>query len=632
MSGRLYKESKLRRPASHRYQQLYRLMQYTFQQPSLLTQALTRRSAINEGLSQLKAPQQKRLAFIGDGVLELIIRGRLFSAYPDANTGYLTIEKAKLVSNQGPLAQVAKRLGIPKLLVVGRGEEYIRIRQDTKALSDAMEAVIGAMWLDSGHNFPVLQTFILRQWTFVSLLPEPSHLFSDIQNLLWGLSESNSLTDDLSQQLVQKFNQGISAATLGELLKECLDYPALMPILLKQHPRQEDMNKALILSIVSNHTVDVVRRLLAHRADPNASGRDDRFDGTEYENPYHDKTSSALQLAVADNLMDHVRLLLECKADVNWNQGVTTKTKITGAVLRGWMREAVSDTMGVTLPEFAYGGRCYNWNGQGGYSVINPPVHRARRAKRTVNEETALHYAVLIENPLPMLVLLLHAKANPNAQDQGGQSALHVLYHTDNFKDKAAITVMLLQAGFNPHLTDEMGNTVLHVLFGDRMRQVTYKLEGVFFWWDYFKATYACVIALLKAGARWNSPNQKDISARKYAEQLEFFEYHQYWLTQNVLEQSLGSPIKELLASQVDSFMQAYWMKPEHATWQLWLLLKSALCHHHYPVSIVAACCDDAALSVDEHQKGIEYGLLFFQSCNESKTEAKNNKSPSLYT
>ena len=611
MLRRTTPESKSRGRTMHRrhgYQQLYRLMQYTFKQPGLLAQALTRFSAINEGLSELKAPQQKRLAFIGDGVLELIIRGRLFAAYPDAGTGDLTIKKATLVSNQGPLAKVAKRLGIPGLLVVGRGEEYLRIRQDTKALSDAMEAVIGAMWLDSGHNFPLLQTFILQQWTFVSLLPEPSHLLDDVQDLLWNLSESKSLTDNLSHQLVQKFRQGISAATLGELLKECLDYPELMPVLLKQHPRLEDLNKALILSVVSNNTVAVVQRLLAHRADPNASGRDDRFDGTEYADPYYKKTSSVLQLAVADNLIDHARLLLEYKADVNWNQGVTTEVKITKAVLADMIREAVSETFDLALPEFAYGRSCHSWDSHGihaTFNLLNPPMPRSRQVMRTANEETALHYAVLISDPLPMLSLLLRASANPNSQDHCGQTALHVLYHADHSEHRAAITEMLLQAGINPRFFDKKGNTVLHALFNKPMHQATYKLDGDFFWWDHFTAIYSCVIALLKAGAKWNLPNSKGISARTYATQLGFFEYYECWLASSLIDQPSES--------QIENFMQSYWMKPDHVAWQLWVLLKNPLCCQHRPVSIIAAFCDKAARPIDEYQKAIEYGLLFFQ-------------------
>ena len=121
---------------------------YEFKNKDLLKQALTHSSFTNEQKIN-KAKNYERLEFLGDAVLELISSEFLFKVHPDVPEGELTKMRASMVCEPS-LAFCAKDLELGKFLRLGKGEEGTGGRDRDSITSDAMEAVIGAIYLDGG--------------------------------------------------------------------------------------------------------------------------------------------------------------------------------------------------------------------------------------------------------------------------------------------------------------------------------------------------------------------------------------------------------------------------------------------------------------------------------------------------
>ncbi len=119
---------------------------HRFADPSLLRQALSHRSwcAEREG-----APSNERLEFLGDAILGLVVAEHCYSAYPAFPEGTLAKLRAAVV-NARVLAAAAGELGVGDVLLVGKGEEAQGGRTKVSLLSDALEALIGAVYLDAG--------------------------------------------------------------------------------------------------------------------------------------------------------------------------------------------------------------------------------------------------------------------------------------------------------------------------------------------------------------------------------------------------------------------------------------------------------------------------------------------------
>lgn len=120
---------------------------YHFVRPELLEQALTHRSyAVEHGIGAL---DNERFEFLGDAVLELVVSYLLFTRHGErCREGELTRMRAFLV-NESQLATQARRLGLGKHLRLGKGEDRSGGREKPSILSDAFEAVVGAIYLDS---------------------------------------------------------------------------------------------------------------------------------------------------------------------------------------------------------------------------------------------------------------------------------------------------------------------------------------------------------------------------------------------------------------------------------------------------------------------------------------------------
>lgn len=134
---------------------------YRFTNPSLLIEALTHKSYVNERRDSGRKHNEV-LEFLGDAVLSLIISDYLARRYPELSEGALSKLKAKLVS-EAPLANAARRLDLGARLNLGRGEELSNGRDKASLLADALEAVIAAVYLDGG--FEASRNFTLEALT-----------------------------------------------------------------------------------------------------------------------------------------------------------------------------------------------------------------------------------------------------------------------------------------------------------------------------------------------------------------------------------------------------------------------------------------------------------------------------------
>ena len=123
------------------------MLSHPFRDPALRTAALTTRAHRGEHPDVLSDNQ--RLEFLGDAVLELISSRRLFERFPDAQEGELTVMRVRL-TDETALAAVARRIGLGPELRVGAGEERQGARAKDSVLSDAIEALLGAVYLDGG--------------------------------------------------------------------------------------------------------------------------------------------------------------------------------------------------------------------------------------------------------------------------------------------------------------------------------------------------------------------------------------------------------------------------------------------------------------------------------------------------
>ena len=132
---------------------------YHFKDIYLLECALTHTSFANEQKIH-RYKDYERLEFLGDAVLEMVSSAFLYNEYPDKREGELTKIRASLVCEPS-LADCARHLGLPGLLRLGRGEEASGGREKESILCDVVEAVIGAMYLDSGNIEPP-RRFIMK--------------------------------------------------------------------------------------------------------------------------------------------------------------------------------------------------------------------------------------------------------------------------------------------------------------------------------------------------------------------------------------------------------------------------------------------------------------------------------------
>jgi len=172
-------------------------LEYKFNNPSLLLQAITHSSYANE-MKMSKESNNERLEFLGDAVLELITSEYVYNKYKDLPEGDLTKLRAGMVCEQ-TLSSCAKDLSIGDFLLLGKGEDISGGRTRDSILSDALEAIIGAIYLDGGFTSAkeFVQKKILNQI-------EDKELFFDSKTILQEMVQNENHKQKIRYKLISE--------------------------------------------------------------------------------------------------------------------------------------------------------------------------------------------------------------------------------------------------------------------------------------------------------------------------------------------------------------------------------------------------------------------------------------------
>ena len=155
---------------------------YTFNAPLLLRQALTHASYVHEEVLK-SGESNERLEFLGDAVLELCVSDLLYHQFPMQPEGKLTRRRAGLVC-EPTLAGIARGLGVGEVILMGHGADQTGGRELDSILSDAMEALFGAIYLDGGLKAARAVIFRLFEPLVKKVISPPKDYKSVLQELL----------------------------------------------------------------------------------------------------------------------------------------------------------------------------------------------------------------------------------------------------------------------------------------------------------------------------------------------------------------------------------------------------------------------------------------------------------------
>ncbi|GMU25921.1 ribonuclease III [Candidatus Uhrbacteria bacterium UHB] len=194
------------------YSELEKQLGYTFKDQSLLTQALTHRSYINEH-ADFPYPHNERLEFLGDAVLELIVTEYLYSHYENPE-GDLTNWRAALV-NAKTLAGIANQLHFEEYLLMSRGEaKDANSKARMYILANAIEAIIGAIYMDGGNDAAkgFIDRHILSHLDFIlknELYIDPKSKFQETAQELLGITPSYKVLEETGPDHAKEFTVGV---------------------------------------------------------------------------------------------------------------------------------------------------------------------------------------------------------------------------------------------------------------------------------------------------------------------------------------------------------------------------------------------------------------------------------------
>ncbi len=156
-------------------QKLQKKIGYLFKDCGLLTQALTHKSYAHEH----KLENNERLEFLGDAILQFVMSDHLMLNYPELPEGMLSKFRAVLVSENG-LCVLAKKIDLGAYLFIGKGEEITGGRKKNSILSDSLEALLSAIYLDSRVEFGVVKITEIIQKLFEEEIEAAEKTFASV--------------------------------------------------------------------------------------------------------------------------------------------------------------------------------------------------------------------------------------------------------------------------------------------------------------------------------------------------------------------------------------------------------------------------------------------------------------------
>jgi len=137
-------------PDTGELDELAAILGHEFRDMELLRTAVTHRSYANER-PEAGRPDNERLEFLGDAVLDLVVGHMLMNAYPELTEGRLSVTRSQVVSEDS-LSEIAYALGLGRFLYLGKGERRSGGQHKPSILADTLEAVIAAVYLDGGFD------------------------------------------------------------------------------------------------------------------------------------------------------------------------------------------------------------------------------------------------------------------------------------------------------------------------------------------------------------------------------------------------------------------------------------------------------------------------------------------------
>lgn len=165
---------------------LEKTLEYTFKKKDLLYQAITHSSCFNEK-KDIRQSDNEKLEYLGDAILNSIITILLYKKFTDKDEGFLSNARSCLVKRE-TLTEVAKNINLPKHMSYGNGDQFVP--EESKVLSNMMEALIGAIYLDGGTRkvTKVIRKLFTPFFTNEKLTEKnPKNLLQEFSQKKWGI-------------------------------------------------------------------------------------------------------------------------------------------------------------------------------------------------------------------------------------------------------------------------------------------------------------------------------------------------------------------------------------------------------------------------------------------------------------
>lgn len=229
-------------------EKLYKKLEYAFVKTDIIAEALRHSSYVNEN-KDLKLKDNERLEFLGDAVLDLAISHILMERFPDLREGELSKYRAAIVNENG-LCKAARYLDLGEHILLGKGEEMTNGRAKSSILADALESVLGALYLDAGFD----KTLVIITALFLPLIDtiKSKKTDNDYKSMLqeytqeqlkilpeYILIEENGLPHDKIFRVAVKIGETPMAEGIGRSKKEAEQNAAREAFYCLANPEEE---------------------------------------------------------------------------------------------------------------------------------------------------------------------------------------------------------------------------------------------------------------------------------------------------------------------------------------------------------------------------------------------------------
>lgn len=202
-------------PPKNKLDQIQKTIKFKFKDTSILSTALTHRSFLNENKNKIIISNE-RLEFLGDAVLELWTSHYLYNSFPNYPEGRLTNLRSLIVRTEN-LAQIANSINLGTFLFLSHGEEANGGRKNLSILADSFEALIGAIFLDSGQSasdqfLKQFMTDSIKKISHQKNYKDPKSVFQEIAQSKKGITPIYKTIKEIGPDHAKKFTVAVYLA------------------------------------------------------------------------------------------------------------------------------------------------------------------------------------------------------------------------------------------------------------------------------------------------------------------------------------------------------------------------------------------------------------------------------------